>query len=469
MSGWVDKAYQASPVWLQQLGITAFGWQWGRRRFGGEFERISRAYVERESWPADRMREYVESQLRRQVQRAYAEVPHYQRAFRDAGVSEETIRHFKSSDLGKLPLLEKPFLRTSPRVLLTETAARHSPKMFHSSGSTGAPIPVFMDPAMHQHTIAVREARSFRWARVSYRESRCTLGGRLIISPSQKRPPYWRYNPWERQLYLSAHRMSEETVADYVAALNRFKPPTLIGYATAIYVFAKLMDKLHLKVLHRPRAIITTAERLEPYMRKVIESVFGVRVYEEYGSAENVALATECEQGNLHMHVDFGFVEILRPDGRPAAAGELGEMVISGFANLNQIFIRYRIGDWASWSPEACPCGRDSLPTIGDLVGRVEDIAIAPDGRQIVRMYYIFQDIPAVLEGQIIQEGLCRFVFNVVPGPGYSRAAALSKIREVFEKRFALGTEVEVEIRELEAIPRGPNGKFRSIINRALS
>jgi phenylacetate-CoA ligase len=410
------------------------------------------------------MREHVEGQLRAQVQRAYREVPYYREAFRRAGIDEATLKNFTSGDLHKLPLLEKTFVRAHSDALLTESAARRPPTRFHSSGSTGAPIPVYMDSATHQHTIAVREARSFRWAGVSYRDPRCTLGGRLVVSPSQTCPPFWRYNRWERQLYLSAHRMSEETVPDYVAALNRFKPPTLIGYATAIYVFAKLVQKLNLKV-HSPRAIITTAERLEPYMRPVIESALGARPYEEYGSAENCALATECERGSLHFHPDFGYVEIVQADGRPAGPGEVGELLVTGFANTKQIFIRFRIGDLAAWAAEPCTCGRKSLPTISDLVGRVEDIAVAPDGRQIVRLHYIFLELPGILEGQVVQEDLCRFVFNVVPGPGYSPAAIRNKIRDVFQGRFGLGPEVSVEIRELDTIPRGPNGKFRAVIS----
>jgi phenylacetate-CoA ligase len=465
MTKWLERLYYGSPVWLQQMGVNVYGWYWGRRRLGPIFEKTWRAYLEREAWPEDRMHEFVEDQLRTQVQRAYREVPYYRQAFRDAGVTEATLSHFTSSDLEKLPRLEKAFVRQNADALLTQEACRRRPPRFHSSGSTGAPIPVYMDSEMHQHTIAVREARSFRWAGVSYRDSRCTLGGRLVSSPSQTSPPFWRYNRWEKQLYLSAHRMGRETVPDYVAALNHFRPATVIGYATAIYVFAKLIRDMRLNI-RSPRAVITTAERLEPYMRPVIEESFGTKVFEEYGSAENCALATECEQGRLHFHPDFGFVEIVRPDGKPAAAGELGELLVTGFANTKQIFVRYRIGDLAAWAPEACPCGRNSLPIVADLVGRVEDIIVAPDGREIVRMHYIFLELPGVLEGQVVQEDLFRFVFNVVPGPQYSAEDTQKRIREIFRTRFSLGPEVTIEVRELAAIPRGPNGKFRGVINK---
>jgi len=73
----VDRVYAASPVWVQQVGINVYGWYRRRRRLGPVFEKVWRDYVARETWPADRMRDYIESQLRAQVKRAYRDVPYY--------------------------------------------------------------------------------------------------------------------------------------------------------------------------------------------------------------------------------------------------------------------------------------------------------------------------------------------------------------------------------------------------------
>jgi phenylacetate-CoA ligase len=251
-------------------------------------------------------------------------------------------------------------------------------------------------------------------------------------------------------------------VPDYVQALNRFRPVTMTGYASANYFLARFIAELGLRV-HSPRAIITESERLEPHMRAALETVFRARAYEEYGSVENCALATECERGRLHVHPDFGYVEILRPDGQPCALGEIGEVVMTGFANPNQIFIRYRIGDLGAWGIEPCPCGRESLPVLGELIGRLEDTVVGPDGRETVRFHGLFIDLPGVLEGQVIQESLSRFVVNIVPSPSYSRADA-EAIRARMVTR--LGAQVSVEVHELDTIPREPNGKFRAVISR---
>lgn len=462
MSKFTDRVYAASPLLVQQLGIAVFGWFWARRRLGPIFEKTWREYKDRESWSRDRLQEYVEAQLRSQVRRAYEQVPFYRESFRENGLSEDLINRLEMNGLSRLPLLDKATVRENPCRLLTEDAAHKPPASFATSGTTGTPIRVFLDSATHQHLMGVREARSFQWAGVSYRDSRSMAGGRLIVPKSLSKGPYWRYNPWERQLYLSAFHIGPGTVEDYVKALNKYKPTTMTGYASANFFLARFIQEAGLHV-HSPKAIITGSERLEPHMRSTMESAFRTRVFEEYGSVENCALATECERGGLHVHPDFGLVEILTPEGKPAKPGELGEMVVTGFANVGQIFIRYRIGDLASWAGEACACGRDTLPLLSNLVGRIEDTVVTPDGRETVRFHGLFIDLPGILEGQVIQEDYTRFCVKVVPTKKYSSAD-----RDTICARLKtrLGTAVEITVCEVVEIPREANGKYRSVLSR---
>src|SRR5581483_8453368 len=158
MSKLTERIYARSPIWLQQVGINAFGWYWARRRLGPVFERTWRDYAERETWPPDRMQEFIESRLRLQVKRAYQQVPYYRNAFRAHGIEERLIERMTIADLSKLPLLEKRAVRHHPYLLLTESAAQKPPKCFHTSGTTGTPIRAYWSSATHQHNMAVREA-----------------------------------------------------------------------------------------------------------------------------------------------------------------------------------------------------------------------------------------------------------------------------------------------------------------------
>ena len=250
---------------------------------------------------------------------------------------------------------------------------------------------------------------------------------------------------------------------DYVAALHKYRPVTLTGFPSALAFLARAIADSGLPV-HRPRAIITTSEALQPEMRETIERVFGAKAYEEYGSVENCVLATECEHGRMHVHSDFGFVELLRPDGTPTGPRETGEIVATGFANVNQILIRYRTGDLAQWSGEPCPCGRTLFPVLETLVGRQEDVILFPDGRGMMRFDFLFKELPGVAESQVVQESLTHLVINIVPSAQYGGSEA-DLIRTRVATRYGLGSEVKIEVRRLEQIPRERNGKFRPVVS----
>jgi phenylacetate-CoA ligase len=460
LSKLTDRLYALSPVWLQQVGVSVYGWHRKNRRLGGSFPDRVREYRMRETWSVDRMREYVDEQLRSQVSRAYTEVPYYRERFRAAGIDESRIGRIGLADVRSLPFLEKAALRADPeRILVSRSAPRLAP--YATSGTTGAPITVYWDADTHRHNMAVREARSFQWAGVSLHDSRSVIGGRMVVPRAASRGPFWRYNRFEKQLYFSAFHISPANVADYVEALNRFRPTVMNGYASAHYFLARMILEQGLAV-HSPKAIITESERLEPPMRLAVERAFGARAFEEYGSVENCGLASECERGRLHVHPDFGLVEILNPDGTDAAPGVVGEVVMTGFANRNQIFLRYRIGDLASWAPDPCPCGRTALPALADLVGRQEDTVVGPDGRETVRFHGLFVGIAGVAEGQVVQHAREDFELNVVPTAAYSE-----QDEEAMRSRLVarLGPTVRVRVRIVTEIPRGPNGKFRAVVS----
>ncbi len=460
MTKWWERIYAASPVWGQQLAINAFGWYWKRRRLGEEFQRLTREYIERETWPADRLRDYVQVQLREQVLRAWHEVPYYRERFKAHGITEEFLRRLTVADLPRLPLLERMRMRTQPELLLTATARRERPKAFPSSGTTGTPTRIYWSPLTHQHNMAVREARSFRWAGVSLRDVRAVVGAKAIVPRADDHPPFWRYNRFEKQLYLSLYHISPKNTPDYVSALNRFRPDVLEGLGSGLYFLARFIRDAGLPV-YPPRAIISYGEKLEPHMRQEVEAVFGARAWEEYSSVENCAIATECQYGRLHVHPDFGILELIRADGKPAQPGEIGETVVTGFANRDQIFIRLQLGDLAAWAAEPCPCGRHQFPPLAELYGRLGDTVVLRDGRRIARLG-LFGNLKGVSEGQLIQEAIDRFTLRVVPTADYSE-----RDRKALRARVAtrLGPDVQYVIEEVAEIPRERGGKKRTIVS----
>jgi phenylacetate-CoA ligase len=234
----------------------------------------------------------------------------------------------------------------------------------------------------------------------------------------------------------------------------------MTGYAYSHYILARMMAEAGVTLDYEPDALVLSSEKLTPEMKVVIRQAFRARAYEEYGATENCMLATECEHGSLHVHPDFGIIEIVDAQGKPVPPGVEGRILCTALQNEAQPLVRYEIGDLGVWAGSPCPCGRNHLPVLKEVVGRVEDVVVGPDGRQMVRFHGIFIDLPHVLEGQVIQEAPDQFTVKVVTRDGFGPAEE-GTIRKRFAQRLGM---VSVEIHRVHEIPRTARGKFRAVI-----
>jgi phenylacetate-CoA ligase len=461
MRDFLKSVYPYLPVPLQNAGISMYGHVYKWERFGAEFAPTLAAFASRDRWSVDRMRSYLDDTLRG-VLRAAAAAPYYRAEWQKAGIEIGDLSTISVDTLHRLPLLAKDSLRRDPLAFVAEQRGGQRLLSYHSSGSTGTPIRAICTRAGQQRFAAAREARSYRWAGTSILRPRAMIGGQPIVSTAYARPPYFRYNAAERQVYFSAYHLSPATVRSYVAGVDRYRPESFTGYAFSQFLLARLMLEQGLRFQAPPKAAITSSEPLTTEMRRIIAEAWGCRAYEEYGSVENCGLATECEAGRLHVSPDFGIVEIVDEHGRPLPPGREGRVVCTGLLNDAQFLVRYEIGDTASWSGTPCACGRNHLPVIEGLSGRVEDVVVGPDGRELVRFHGIFINLPHVLAGQVIQEALDQFRVLVIAESGFGPAQE-QEIQARFHQRLG---PVRVHIDRVSELERTNRGKVRAVISR---
>jgi phenylacetate-CoA ligase len=284
-----------------------------------------------------------------------------------------------------------------------------------------------------------------------------------MVEPNpESKGPFYRFNVFEKQVYFSPFHLRPDTASFYLRALEKHRTRWMTGYAVSYYLLAKFILEQGLDVPPGIKAIITTSEKLLPEMRETMENAFHCRVFEEYSSVENALFASECEQGKLHVSPDVAIVEILRPDGNPCLPGEAGEVVATSLMRTYQPFIRFRLGDMAMWEKEECPCGRQ-MPVIKEVIGRIEDVVVGPDGRQMVRFHGVFINQPNVREGQIIQESLELIRVKVVPTKDFYSKDVQDIIHRVHQR---LGDKVRVEVEPVTEIPRTKAGKFQAVISK---
>ena len=148
----------------------------------------------------------------------------------------------------------------------------------------------------------------------------------------------------------------------------------------------------------RMNVVVTNAEPLADHQRAVIAEAFHCAVRETYGMNENVAAASECEAGQLHLWPEVGIAETVD-----------GEFICTGLVNTDMPLIRYRVGDRGGLgaATEPCACGR-TLPVISSVDGRSSDLLITRDGRRVFWLSPVFHGLP-VRESQIVQDARDRF------------------------------------------------------------
>jgi phenylacetate-CoA ligase len=459
----LERVYPRLGVRSQNAAISAYGYLYRHRRLGGEFHRLVSEFEARDRWSAERMQAYVEIQLRRMLKHAWEHVPYYRRNWGAAGITSGMLHSFGWDDLPILPMVAKPELRRAPEDFLARRELRWQVRLLEStSGSTGEAVTVTSTPALQRAYMAAREARSFRWAGSSLLLPKATIGGRTIVPRADSPGPYDRHNRAERQCYLSAFHISPRTAVDYVAALRRHGARVLTGYASSYFSLAHMMLEQGITLGYQPDCLVLCADKPTPEMKEVIYEAFRARPYEEYGSVENAVLATECEYGSLHVHPDFGILEITDAHGRPVGPGREGRILCTSLLNRVQPLIRYDLGDIGRWSSRACPCGRDHLPVLEEVVGRVEDVVIGADGREIVRLCSL-QNVPHILASQVVQHQRDAITVRVVAAEGFGPAEE-RMIRQI------LGTQrlgnVRIDIERVSELEKTAAGKVRRVIRR---
>lgn len=458
----LTKIYQLSPPALRSVAATVRGMQLRRIRYGADTDQLIAEALERELWSSDRWQAWQEQTLPELLHHAATTVPFYREQW-----SRRRARGDRSSweDIHNWPVLTKESVRQNPRSFLSEKPGRGRLVRESTSGTTGKPMEFWFSEGTLRQYYALHDCRLRTWNGVSRFEPWAIFGGQPVVRATARRPPYWVHNRAMRQVYFSANHVSSTTAKDLCRELHKFEATHIITYPSPFTYLAALCTEQHLPAPN-VKVVLANAEPLFDWQKDIIARWLGRKPLETYGMAEKLVGASECEAGSLHLWPELGHTEIV--DGESTAevpAGAVGEIVATGFLSREMPLIRYQTGDRAAFKAvsSVCACGR-TLPLVDHIEGRSADMLIAPDGRRIIPINAIFYGLPLV-ELQIIQEDATRLYVLTVPGRGFdssTSAEIVSRLRWRVEG-------MEVIVKTVDAIPRGPNGKFRPVINRLLA
>ncbi len=456
-STWRSFFWHLPPL-FRDIATSIYGLRQTKRVFGKQYKEYYKFLERSQFFSQEELASYQLSEVVRLIQYASENVPFYKKLFKELNLSIRNIKTIK--DIIRIPVIDKETVRLYSGEFISNRYTKRQVVSVHTSGTTGKGLQLVLSKEAWQREYAFRYLH-LAWAGVYPGMRMAFIGGHPVSPPDKWTPPFWNHDYYNNSIYFSSQHISTKTLPLYIDRLRSFKPDLIRGYPSSVYMLA-LGALEYSRNEIRPKAVFTNSESLLDYQRHAIESAFGCKVFNWYGNAEQVGNIVECEKGSLHVKMEHSLIEILKPDATPAKPGETGEMVCTGFGNYAMPLIRYRIGDLAVPSDKQCDCGRKGQ-IVDQIVGRLEDIIVTPDGRHVGRLDHLFKEMIHVKEAQILQEDISSITIKIVKRPGFGDAD-LKLLKE--EAVLRLGTSIYINFEFAEEIKKEPSGKLRFVISR---
>lgn len=452
-----DLVYSNSPIYLQNLLCSVYGVLEKRKRFSNVFFEYLDWLEASQYWSEQQIYDYKLKELQKIYQHAYNTVPYYRDKYKKAGLSLNLIQELE--DAKKIPILEKGEVREHWRNMVSQNHQQGKLHPRQTSGSSGMALDFY----------ATKRSTSFQWALwwrlrrqhgVNFGDKSLSFIGKITVPIQQKKPPFWRVNKPLNQHLVNMQHIKDENIKFFIDYIDQENFVFFSGYPSIIYSFCHIVESLGLKITNPPQYVFTGAEKLLTNQKSCIERVLQCMVTDHYGFSEGAGNATKCKHGQYHEDFEYGHME---PNKKTQLTPTTfsGELLATGFANYGMPFIRYNVGDTATWSTEKCSCGRNSS-TIVNIDGRNEDFIITPEGLTMKIHSYLFKDTKEIKECQIVQYRLGEVVFRIVKRPDYSTWNE-THLREKVRKWISASIKVNFEY--VDEIERTDSGKFKAVVS----
>ena len=238
-----------------------------------------------------------------------------------------------------------------------------------TGGTTGRRGVFLADP--HEWTqILASYGRAYEWAGVA-----AGLTNRIRMAVISSRNPSHQSSivgATVASRFIPTLRLDAiQPIEEVVAALNAFRPDSLVGYASILRILAEEQSAGRLQVT--PRAVMSASEVLTADTRERIRAAFGVPATNVYAATETAGIASECRLGHLHRYEDLVIAEVVDEDNQPVPEGEYGaKTLVTVLFSRTQPLIRYELSDRVAAAP-GLP-GDLPFSLLAGIEGREEEV-----------------------------------------------------------------------------------------------
>jgi phenylacetate-CoA ligase len=427
---------------------------------------------ELETMPRDKLLEHQLNLFKKQMSYVYERAPFYRKKFDDAGVRPEHIKTLE--DVRKIPFTVKDELRKSqeeypPYGDFHCISPEEGVRVFQTTGTTGIPV---------RSLLSKKD-----WLEVYYEQFMYFMYGYGITKADTI------FIPFNYGLYLAwwgIHSSFEQggvlvipgggqSSEDRIRNILAWKPTVVCGTPTYILFLGEVAKKMGVDLSKTSvRVVITAGEpgAQVPSTKKLIETTWGAKAFDDIGSTEISNFGFECvAQKGTHVVESMFLAEVIDPQtGKNLNPGEEGELVLSNLCCESMPLIRWRMGDMVKSNCDQCECGRTFLRLDGGIIGRADDmfqfggVNIFPsaienfvrDTKEFSNEYQVIA--PKMGSGKHLK-------VRVEPSsPALSQeemGRAVKAFKEIF--KFRIGVTPDVEVTKVGELPRF-EGKAKRVI-----
>ena len=333
----------------------------------------------------EKRKKLLEELIQEQVRYAYKTTEIYKRQFDKIGLKLEnikTIEDFREN----VPILTKENLRTFgmygllPKIYqeaLDKSQREFSLesriyKIFSTSGSTGKPTNSFYTKKDWKNSIDL-VVRSLN--HIPSEEYKVLFNG---FHPGHIGGPLINDGFCESgAVVVPRHFRADDKAAlqqikDYNCNAIMAPPHSVAGKGGSIEALVERdIENLFRKQI---KTVIYAGSSMKKELSEILRELGIKNIFSFYGSSEVIPAAAECQANEgMHLMQIPNLIEIIDlKSGEHVLNGERGRVIVTALNRQASQFIRYDLGDEATFIDEPCSCGR-TTPRIKDIK-RVEDI-----------------------------------------------------------------------------------------------
>ncbi|MEA2025765.1 MAG: hypothetical protein U9O18_03660 [Chloroflexota bacterium] len=365
-------------------------------------------------------------------------------------------RPYSGTGLEAFPVIDRTQLKQHDR--LFRSTAFDGPGLHtrSTSGSTGTPVAIEQDARKRNRSIAdtiyFNETVGFH------------LGDRLLWMQAWQLHPSSRLDLLRKNVIaIDILRLDDEVRKTIVGTLLRDSVKCVLGFPSVLGSLARYLEANS----YQPeelglRVVISSAETLQPEVKRRIEVAFGCPVVNRYASEECGILA--CSRpGDDRLYLNrasfhFEFLQVGKDE--PATSGDLARVIVTDLYNFAVPLIRYDTGDLAIVDELGSP----ESGALRSIEGRQADVVYDTVGSQIPSTavsYLMALRFVDLAQYQLVQDDATAYRLRVALGATDHPASAFSEALHGL-----LGADAQIKLEFLDEIPSESSGKYRPVICR---